>query len=109
MDQASRPKICFAASSGGHYEQLMMLEPLMQKYDSFILTEKTEYSAKSKDERTYYVPQINRKEKTVFFKLIANGIRALGIFLKEKPDVIICTGVLAMVPMCLIMKLFGKN
>lgn len=33
-------KICFAASSGGHYEQLMMLKPLMNKYDSFILTEK---------------------------------------------------------------------
>ena len=36
-------KICFAASSGGHYEQLMMLKPLMNKYDSFILTEKTLY------------------------------------------------------------------
>ena len=34
-------KICFAASSGGHYEQLMMLKPLMEKYDSFVLTEKT--------------------------------------------------------------------
>lgn len=103
------PKICFAASSGGHYEQLMMLKPLMQKYDSFVLTEKTAYSAKAKGERTYYVPQINRKEKAVLFKLIANGFRALGIFLKEKPDIIICTGVLAMVPMCLIMKLFGKK
>ena len=34
-------KICFAASTGGHFEQLMMLKPLMKKYDSFILTEKT--------------------------------------------------------------------
>lgn len=36
-------KICFAASSGGHYEQLMMLKPLMEKYDSFVVTEKTDY------------------------------------------------------------------
>lgn len=36
-------KICFAASSGGHFEQLLMLKPLMKKYDSFILTEKTLY------------------------------------------------------------------
>ena len=34
-------KICFAASSGGHYEQLMMLKPLMKKYPSFVVTEKT--------------------------------------------------------------------
>ena len=27
-------KIVFAASSGGHYEQLLMLKPLMEKYES---------------------------------------------------------------------------
>ena len=39
-----RLKVCFAASSGGHYEQLLMLKPLMEKYDSFIITEKTSYA-----------------------------------------------------------------
>lgn len=38
-------KICFAASSGGHFEQLMMLKPLMSRYDSFVVTEKTSYSS----------------------------------------------------------------
>ena len=38
------PKICFAASSGGHFEQISMLKPLMEKYDSFLVTEKTDYS-----------------------------------------------------------------
>jgi len=36
MDEKKNVKICFAASSGGHYEQLMMLKPLMEKYDSFL-------------------------------------------------------------------------
>ena len=103
------PKLCFAASSGGHYKQLMMLKPLMQRYDSFVLTEKTQYQAKAKGEKTYYVGQINRKEKTVLLKLVLNAFRCLGIFIKERPDVIICTGVLAMLPMCLLMKLFGKK
>ncbi|MBT1179924.1 PssD/Cps14F family polysaccharide biosynthesis glycosyltransferase [Bifidobacterium vespertilionis] len=103
------PKLCFAASSGGHYEQLMMLKPLMQQYDSFVLTEKTQYKAKAKGEKTYYVEQINRKEKTVLLKLVVNAFRCLGIFIKERPDVIICTGVLAMLPMCLLMKLFGRK
>ena len=53
MESNKKMKICFAASSGGHYEQLMMLKPLMEKYDSFVITEKTDYSAEEKGERTY--------------------------------------------------------
>ena len=45
-------KICFASSSGGHFEQLMMLKPLMEKYDSFIVTEKTSYKSNF-DEKVY--------------------------------------------------------
>ena len=41
-------KIVFAASSGGHYEQLLMLKPLMEKYESVLVTEKTDYSADRK-------------------------------------------------------------
>lgn len=102
-------KICFAASSGGHYEQLMMLKPLMEKYDSFIMTEKTAYGAEAKGMKMYYVQQVNRKEKLCYLKLIGIAFRSLTVYFKEKPDAIICTGVLAMIPMCLIMKLFGKK
>ena len=76
-------KIVFAASSGGHFEQLMMLKPLMEKYDSFVLTEKTDYS-------------VGKQEVDVFY-------------LKEKPDVMITTGVLAIIPFALIMKLFNRK
>lgn len=100
-------KICFAASSGGHYEQLMMLKPLMEKYDSFILTEKTQYEARVTGEKTYYLKQVNRKEKTFLLRMLQNAFLTFGIFLKEKPNVVICTGVLAMIPMCLLVKLFG--
>ena len=102
-------KICFAASSGGHYEQLMMLKPLMNKYDSFVLTEKTLYKTSDKDIKTYYVSQVNRREKLFPIKMIWIAIESLLLFIKERPDVIICTGVLAMIPMCLIMKMFGKK
>ena len=102
-------KICFAASSGGHYEQLIMLKPLMNKYDSFILTEKTLYKTNAKDTKTYYVSQVNRREKLFPIKMIWIAIESLLLFIKERPDVIICTGVLAMIPMCLIMKMFGKK
>jgi UDP-N-acetylglucosamine:LPS N-acetylglucosamine transferase len=102
-------KICFAASSGGHYEQLLMLKSLMDKYDSFVITEETSYKAKVKGKKMYYMKQVNRKEKAVIPHMIANIFSSLKIYRKEKPDVVICTGVLAMIPICLIAKLCGKK
>lgn len=102
-------KVCFAASSGGHYEQLMMLKPLMDKYDSFVITEKTAYDPGDNGEKTYYLKQVNRKEILFPVLLLINAFKSLEIYLKERPDAVICTGVLAMIPMCLIMKLFGKE
>lgn len=102
-------KICFAASSGGHFEQLMMLKPLMEKYDSFILTEKTKYIANTEGMETYLVVQVNRDEKIFPFKMLGITLRSFLIYMKERPDAIICTGVLAMIPMCLICKLFRKK
>ena len=110
MEKKARTlKICFAASSGGHFEQLMMLRPLMERHDSFVLTEKTAYATDVKGIRTYYMLQVNREEKGCLRKLLVNAFRSLRQFFAEKPDVIICTGVLAMIPMCLICKLFGKK
>lgn len=104
-------KICFAASSGGHYEQLMMLRPLMDKYDSFIVTEEMEYeaSADAKGRRVYYINKTNRKETFVLWKMLLNSFKSFYIFIKERPDAIICTGVLATVPLCLICKLFKRK
>lgn len=102
-------KICFAASSGGHFEQLVMLKPLMEKYDSFVITEETLYKTKVKGQKMYYMKQVNRKEKSLVLRMIMNTFRAWKIYRKEKPDVVICTGVLAMIPMCLIAKLHGKK
>lgn len=103
-------KICFAASTGGHFEQLMMLKPLMEKYDSFIITEKTKYSvSKNSKYKTYCLKQVNRKEITFPINMIINFFKSIYIFIKEKPDYMITTGVLAIIPMALIVKLFGKK
>lgn len=102
-------KICFTASSGGHFEQLMMLKPLMDKYDSFIVTEKTGYSVIKDDRKVYYLNQVNRQEKTFIFKMITNTFKSFKIFLREKPDVIISTGALATIPMCIFAKVLKKK
>lgn len=109
MGNDKKIKVCFAASSGGHFEQLMMLRPLMDKYESIVVTEKTEYCTNLKGIKTYYMLQINREEKSCLPRLFANVFKSLKLYIVEKPDAIICTGVLAMIPLCLICKLFGKK
>ncbi|MFQ9311499.1 MAG: PssD/Cps14F family polysaccharide biosynthesis glycosyltransferase [Paraclostridium sordellii] len=102
-------KICFVASSGGHFEQIMMLKPLMKKYDSFIVTEKTNYSVSNEDIPFYYLKQVNRHEFKFILYMMINTIKTIGIFLKEKPDIVISTGALATIPMCFIAKIFRKK
>lgn len=101
-------KVCFAASSGGHFEQLMMLKPLMEKYEGFIVTERTGYEAKT-GFPTYELAQVNRREKSFAINMLRNAVSSLHIFLKERPDAIVTTGVLAMIPLCLICKLAGRR
>ena len=101
-------KICFAASSGGHFEQLMMLRHMMEKYDAFVVTEKTAYLAKA-DIPMFYLFQVNRKEKAFPLKMFVNTFYSFMLLLREKPDAVITTGVLAMVPLCLLAKVMGKK
>ena len=103
-----RKKICLISSSGGHFEQLLMLKKLSDNYDTFIVTEKTKYNKNDK-KINYLIPQVNRKEILVIFKLICIFFKSLLIFIKEKPDVIISTGVLSSIPMLVIGHLFKKK
>lgn len=100
-------KICFAASSGGHYEQLMMLKPLMEKYESFIVTEKTLYKASVKEKKIYYMHQVNRRESLFTIWMLMNLVHSMFIMMRERPNVVITTGVLAMIPISLLVKLTG--
>ncbi len=106
--EVSSYKICFAASSGGHLEQLMMLKPMMDKYQGVVVTEKTSYQS-TKEVPTYNLLQINRREFLFLPKMFINAIKSVGILMREKPDAVICTGVLAMIPLCLLAKLMGKK
>lgn len=102
-------KICFAASTGGHFEQLLMLKPLMKNHQSFIITEKSTYDVSVDDVKVYYVEQVNRKEKTFLFKILKTFIKVFRIFKSEKPTHIISTGALSTIPACVLGKIFGAK
>lgn len=102
-------KICFIASTGGHLDQLMMLRPIMDKYSSFVVTEKTKYKAIKNINKVYYLFQVNRYEFIWILKLLLNAIISMYIFILERPDVVISTGALATIPMCILAKIFRKK
>ncbi len=103
----NKKKICLISSSGGHFEQLLMLRGLGNQNNIFVVTEKTRYNKRDK-KIDYYISQVNRKEILFIFKMIIITIKSLYIFIKEKPDVIISTGVLSAIPMLFIGHFF-KN
>lgn len=100
-------KICFTSSSGGHFEQLMMLKPLLEKYDNYVVTEKLDYDVKAGNVPVKYVMQINRTDKFFFLKFLFNIIKSFGIVITNRPDVVISTGALAAVPLMVWTKIFG--
>ncbi len=105
----AKPVLCIAASSGGHLEQAAMLRPLLEDFDGFLVTEQTMCGTPSGFPRTYLLRQVNRREPTAVFKIIANTITSARILARERPDYVICTGVLAVVPLCLLAKMTGAK
>jgi len=96
-----KKKILFISASGGHLEQLMMLKPLMDKYPSIVVTEKTKVNSKS----DYFMLQAGAKHKPVMIRFVINFFIALFIFLKERPTHIVSTGGIIGVPFVYISKL----
>lgn len=99
-------KICFVSSSGGHWEQLKKLQPLMDKYGGFMVTEETMFEA---SQAKYFMKQTDLKDRWMVPKMIVNGIKAIGIWIKERPDYVITTGTMVAYPFYLISWLLGKK
>lgn len=92
---AKKHKICLVSSSGGHWEQLKKLQPLIDKYDGFMVTEKTMFEA---NEARYFMHQTDLKDKWMPLKMLINGFYALYIWIKERPDYVVTTGTMVAYP-----------
>lgn len=99
------PKLCMVSSSGGHWEQLQKLTPLIEKYDGFLVTEKTAFEADAK----YLMMQTDLKDKFMPIKMTINFMKTIVVWIKEKPDFIITTGTMVAYPFYLLAILFHKK
>lgn len=99
-------KICLVSSSGGHWEQLKKLQPLIDKYGGFMVTEKTIFDT---PQAKYFMKQTDLKDFWMIPKMIVNGIKALWIWIKERPDYVITTGTMVAYPFYLLTVLLRKK
>lgn len=105
MKHNRKPHLCLVSSSGGHWEQLQKLQPLIDKYDGFLITEKTQFPENAK----YFMIQTDLKDKWMPLKMFVNSIHSIGIWIKERPDFVITTGTMVAYPFYLMAVLFHKK
>lgn len=106
-------KVLFISSAGGHLSELMQMEYLINKYESYIVTEKTESTINLKHiygNRISFLIHTSRKPFIKFlFKFIFNIIKSIIIYFKYRPDVIVTTGANCVIPICYIGKIMRSK
>ena len=106
-------RVLFISSIRGHFSELMQLEPMFQKYDSYIITEKTKSTSKVKEKYPNHAFELlfGTKHHMLSYMFIFpyNCFKSLFLYWKIRPKYIITTGAHTAVPMCYIGKLFGSK
>ena len=95
----SAPVLCLSASGGGHFRQLLDLEPLWSRYPHFLVTEDTVLGRSlARREDVEFVPHFalgqSRMGKAwaMLSAATRSAWRSLRIILRRRPDVVITTG-----------------
>lgn len=93
MTNNKTTKICFVISSKEHFEELKMMLTLVNKYDSFIVTDSDETI---EGIRSYRLST-------------GNLIESLKIIMKENPDLVVAAGDMTNTHLCKIMAKMGRK
>lgn len=104
-------RLFFICSTGGHLSEMMKLQPLFNRYQSILITEKNPSGKQNQDIiKTHYLLYGTRKHLFSYvFKFGINCLISLYYFIYYRPDCIITTGAHTAVPMVYIAKLFRKK
>ncbi len=96
-------KIILAASGGGHLEQIKQLDSLKEEHTVRYLVTKGGVN-QSLDGALFLPPFRNSHRVGRWFDFFRVCISSFFLILKEKPDVVICTGAAATYPFCWLQK-----
>lgn len=108
-DSKRIPKVCFAASSGGHLEEILRLRRMREACPHFFITEKAAGMESLAGEKVYALPQMKRSDPAIPI-LMARAFASTARCLRaERPDIVVSTGALATVPAVVLGSLFGSK
>ena len=106
-------RVMFISSTGGHLSEMLQLKELFNRYDYYIVTEKTKSNLNLKEKHKGRVDYLVFGTKdfmlTYPFKLLYNCFKSIIIYLKVHPDYIITTGAHTAGPMCCLGKILGSK
>lgn len=112
----SHPRICLAASGGGHMRQVLDLKPFWQGHDHYLVTEPTALGQSLASEHpVHFVAHFAYGQSKVdsAWALIRSGFRNMreswAHVRAERPDVVISTGAGSAFFTALFAKLFGAK
>lgn len=111
MDKTYKKKVIFASSSGGHLEELLRLEPLFNKYDYLVVTEKTPTTEKMKNDynMSYMIYGSRKYLFKYIFVFLFNVLKSIYLILNFNPNTIVSTGAHTGGIVCFIGKIFRKK
>ena len=105
-----KERAIFISSTGGHLTQLLQLKPLMEKFDSLLVTERNEVTESMKNKYNMkFLRFSSRKKFNFIFLFILNTCKSFWYLVKFNPKYIITTGAGTAFPMCVIGKLLFKK
>ncbi|MFH0861623.1 MAG: PssE/Cps14G family polysaccharide biosynthesis glycosyltransferase [Candidatus Altiarchaeota archaeon] len=106
-------KICLAANSGGHLNELLRYGDFYGKYERFFVTDgHRSTESLQAGERVYFVGKFILLEcvsKADFVRPLKNLFQSFRILLRERPDVVVTTGVATAFGVGVLCRLFGSR
>lgn len=104
-------KVLFISSCGGHLTELLQLSPMFEKYNYYLITEKTKdnLNLKNKYKVSYMIYGTKDHILIYPFKLLLNCFISLFLYIKIRPKYIVTTGVHTAGPMCCLGKMFKSK
>ncbi|MCM3597514.1 polysaccharide biosynthesis protein [Metabacillus idriensis] len=102
-------KICFVSSTGGHYMQLKTLFSKFEDSEFCVVTEKSIVTNRETNlkHNIYFLKQQERKNLFFIFIFIYNIFISFYYMIKIRPKFIISTGAGAVIPFCILGKMYG--
>lgn len=84
-------KILAVASGGGHWEQLMLLRDVLERFDVTFVTTNAALAHRANLAKVHLIPDCNRDTPLSSLK---SFLSAFLVAMRERPDVVITTGAL---------------